>query len=241
MSVLSKGDEMSNVGSFVAAIAFVFANAWAAFADELVKPDPSTAPTALQIKVSQGDAWAYEIRDDVTGDAKGLITFVATKVTDDGIETLVTYQRTATNALTTSTEVFDARWRMKDNGKVLYQPHLDSTGVPDDLQVGKSWSFKYETSRKAAVLGQEYAGLGKVEAWEHITLPNGSGYDAFKIDVTSSTTLRGSDRKIETHSIMWFAPAVNRLVRRVDEQRENGKLKDASEQTLREYKPVSKT
>ena len=47
--------------------------------------------------------------------------------------------------------------------------------------------------------------------------------------------------KHETHTVMWYAPSANRLVKRIDEVRDNGKLLDASEQTLREYKPASKS
>jgi len=161
-------------------------------------------------------------------------------LTDGVIETRVTQRRLATNAQVASVDVFDPRWRLKDNGKVVYRPYSDSSGVPEDLQVGKSWSFKFESVRKGAAQTQEFAGVGKVEAWERVALPSGSAYDAFKIDVAAAPRSAPAGRKVELHAMMWFAPAVNRVVKRVDESRVDGKLRDASEQTLRAYKPAAK-
>ncbi len=225
------------------AFAFTFAVvsfASTAVAEDAVKTDQPAAPANPPIQVSRGDSWAYDLRDDVTDEAKGSIVFEVTKITDAGIETQVTRQIFATHAKTTSSELFDARWRMKDNAKFLFSPHLDSTGAPDDLQVGKSWSFKYEAQRKGAAQTQEFSGVGKVAAWERVTLPNGAAYDAFKIDVAAAPRSAPAGRKVELHAMMWFAPAVNRVVKRVDESRVDGKLRDASEQTLRAYKPAAK-
>lgn len=211
-----------------------------AFGDDAVKDGPPAPPAIPAIQVSRGDVWTYDVRDDVADEARGTIAFEVTKVTDGAIETRVVQHRLATNAQVTSADVFDPRWRLKDNGKVVYRPYSDDSGVPDDLQVGKSWSFKFESVRKAAAQTQEFAGAGKVEAWERVALPNGSAYDAFKIDVRF-TTSTANNRKREAHTVMWFAPAANRVVKRTDEIRLDGKLQDSTEQTLREYKPAPKT
>jgi hypothetical protein len=202
------------------------------------KTDLPAAPANPSIQIARGDSWTYEIRDDVTGDVRGTISFEVTKVSETEIETRVSQQKQFSKSPLIATAIFDARWRMKDNGKFAYHPYLDSTGIPTDLQVGKTWTFNYQALRKGSALTREFAGVGKVEAWERIALPGGASYDAFKIDVTFATK---SARKQETHSIMWFAPAVNRLVKRVDESRDNGKLRDATEQTLVTYKPAAKS
>ena len=232
---------MSPVGPLALAVALIVSVAATAVADDAVKTDQPAAPANPAIQVSRGDSWTYDLRDDVTDEAKGTLAFEVTKVTDVEIETRVSQLKQATKAQTTSTAIFDARWHMKDNGKFIFRPYGDDTGVPEDLQVGKSWSFKYEALRKGSALTKEFAGVGKVEAWERVTLPSGSAYDAFKIDVTLAMTSAADNRKHETHSIMWFAPAVNRLVKRIDESRDNGKLRDATEQTLREYKRAPRT
>ncbi len=233
---------MSPVGPFAFAVAIVLiaSAAATAVADDAVKVDQPAAPTNLAIQVSRGDVWTYDVRDDIVDEAKGTIAFEVTKVTDGAIETRTVQHKQATNAETTNADIFDSRWRLKDNSKFVYQPHSDDSGVPEDLQVGKSWSFKFESVRKGAAQTREFAGVGKVEAWERVTLPNGSAYDAFKIDVRFAT-FTANDRKRETHTVMWFAPAVNRVVKRIDEIRVNGKLEDSTEQTLREYKPAPKT
>jgi hypothetical protein len=224
---------MFPVRALVASLAF--ASAGAAFAQDAAKPD-QPAPAKLAVHVSDGDSWTYDVRDDVTGDPRGTLAFVVTKATSAEIVTSVTFARPAAKGA--NTEVFDARWRMKDNGKVVFRPYRDDTGVPDDMSLGKSWSFKFQTMRKGAVVGQAFAGVGKVEAWERVKLSNAMSFDCYRIDVRQTTTLAANRHRRETHTVMWFAPAANRLVKRTDETRDNGKLLDASTQTLRAYKPA---
>ncbi len=231
---------MSSTTLFVCVIALIVAAGAPALADDAANANPPAPPANSVIQVSRGDVWTYDVRDDIVDEPKGTIAFEVTKVTDGAIETRTVQHKQATSAETTNADIFDSRWRLKDNSKFVYQPHSDDSGVPEDLQVGKSWSFKFESVRKGAAQTREFAGVGKVEAWERVTLPNGSAYDAFKIDIRFATST-ANDRKRETHTVMWFAPAVNRLVKRIDEIRENGKLEDSTEQTLREYKPAPKT
>jgi hypothetical protein len=221
--------------SFLAALAVI--GAAPALADDAIKADASVAPINPTIQVSRGDAWTYDLRDNVTGDLTGTVAIEVTKASDVAIETRVTQHKRDTNADSVSVEVFDARWRLTDIGKTLFKPYNDATGVPTDLEVGKSWSFKDEADRKGSTLKIEASGVGTVEAWERVTLPSGVAYDAFKIDVSLSS-IAANSRKHETHSVIWFAPSVNRFVKRVDETRVNGKLQNATEQTLREYKPA---
>lgn len=235
-----KGRELSQLRVLAFVWALLATTAAPAGAEDSSKLDPSTAPVDPKIQVSLGDSWTYDLRDDVTGDLKGSVAFEVTKVTDGEIETRTTRQMSTTNAKTTAVQRFDARWRRTDNGKYVWRPHLDTSGVPDDLRVGKSWSFKFEALRKGSAQTEEYAGVGKVEAWERVTLPSGAAYDAFKIDVADTQTSGLAGRKHENHAVMWFAPAVNRLVKMIDESRDNGKLRDATEQTLREYKPAAR-
>jgi hypothetical protein len=199
------------------------------------------APDNPAIHVSAGDSWTYDLRDQVTGDAQGTIGFEVTKLSDAGIETRETVTKKATGMKSSATEIFDARWRMKDNGRVVFRPYLANTGVPDDLKVGKTWSFKYQVVRKGAGAPLDFAGEGKVESFERLKLPSGASFDAFRIDVKFASVANPNKHKHETHTVMWFAPSANRLVKRTDEVRDNGKLMDSSEQTLREYKPASKT
>jgi hypothetical protein len=223
----------ARVCAFAAALSLV---STAAFAEDSAPAAPDNPP----IKVAVGDSWTYELRDQVTGDATGTIAFEVTKISDAGIETRETVTKKGSDVKSSATEVFDARWRLKDNGKVTFRPYSANTGVPDEIKVGKSWTFKYQAVRKEAPGLRNFAGEGKVESFERLKLPSGASFDAFKIDVKFATTLPNK-HKIETHSVMWYAPAANRLVKRTDEVRDNGKVKDATEQTLREYKPASKS
>jgi hypothetical protein len=50
------------------------------------KTDLPAAPANPSIQIARGDSWTYEIRDDVTGDVRGTISFEVTKVSETEIE-----------------------------------------------------------------------------------------------------------------------------------------------------------
>jgi hypothetical protein len=217
------------------AFAAVFAFAGAALAQDASQPKDAAPPANPKIVVARGDRWTYEVRDDITGDLKTVVDYAVTDVTDKEIDTRVRFTNVATGAETTAVQVFDPRWRLKDTGAFLYRPALEETGTPADIKVGQTWSFRYDSARINPPSHFRFAGKGKVDSWEHVSVANGLAYDAFKIVFDSAVTPVVNNRKFETKIVLWYAPAANRYVKRRYESRQNGKLFDASVETLRNY------
>jgi len=226
---------MSLFRPYVFGAAFTLVSGLTAFADDNGKPSDPNPPANPKVEVSRGDRWTYEVRDDITDELKTILDFAVTDVTDSEIDTRLRFTNAATNAETTGVQVFDPFWRIKDNGANIYRPSGDETGITQDLQVGKTWSYGYESSRINPPATFKWAGKANVEAWEHVTVANGLAYDAFKIVFNASVTPVVNNRKFQMHVVLWYAPAANRYVKRIFETRQNGKLLEASVETLRDY------
>jgi hypothetical protein len=227
---------MSKFARLATAVAFVLAGGCAALADDDTKPNDPNPPASVKIEVARGDRWTYEVRDDVTDELKTILDVAVTDVSDSEIDTRVRFTNASTNAESTAVQVFDPRWRLKDNGAAIYRPALDHFGIPADIQVGKTWSYNFEMSRINPPGNFKFAGKAKVESWERVSVRNGLAYDAFKIVFNSAATPVVNNRKLEEHIVQWYAPAANRYVKLVYESRQNGKLLEATVQTLRDYR-----
>ena len=227
---------MSKLARLAMAVAFAVAGGCAAFADDDTKPSDPNPPVNPKIEVSRGDRWTYELRDDITDELKTILDFAVTDVTDSEIDTRVRFTNAMTNAETNGVQVFDPRWRLKDNGVATYRPALEHGGIPADIQVGKTWPYSYEMSRINPPANFKFVGKAKVESWERVAVGNGLAYDAFKIVFNSAVTPVVNNRKFEEHVELWYAPAANRYVKQIYESRQNGKLVEATVQTLRDYR-----
>jgi len=226
--------------SLAMAVAFAIAGGCAAFADDDTKPSDPNPPVNPKVEVSRGDRWTYEVRDDITDELKTILDFAVTDVTDSEIDTRARYTNTATNAETNSVQVFDPNWRMKDNGGATFRPGNDQTGIPTDLQVGKTWPFHFDMVRINPPANFRFVGKATVESWERVAVANGLAYDAFKVVYNSAVSPVVNNRKWEEHVELWYAPSANRYVKRRYESRQNGKLFEATVETLREYQRRSK-
>lgn len=209
----------------------------AAYADDDAKLSTSPPPATIKIDIARGDRWIYEIRDDITDELKIVTDYTVTEVTDSEIDTRVRYTNIANNnSETTGVQTFDLNWHTKDNGTVTFRPGLEDVGVPADLHLGKTWSYKYETMRVRPLAHFSFVGKAKVDSWEHVVVGNGLAFDAFKIVYESSVFPVVNNRKFTSRVELWYAPAANRYVKRKYESRMNGKLADASEEILRDYR-----
>jgi hypothetical protein len=230
----------SRFGRLACAVFFSVAGGCAAFADDDPKPSDPNPPATTKIEVARGDRWTYEVRDDITDELKSILDFAVTDVADSEIDTRARFTNVATNAESASVQVFDQNWRLKDNGGAIFKPAEDETGIPADVQLGKAWTYGFEMSRISPAAHFKFVGKAKVYAWERVTVANGLAFDAFKIVYNSAVTPVVNNRKWEVHVELWFAPAANRYVKRRYESRQNGKLVEASIETLRDYQRRAK-
>jgi hypothetical protein len=102
--------------------------------------------------------------------------------------------------------------------------------------VGKEWRFQHRNQNtstgavirvttKAKVVGQETAKVGSQE------------YETFKIETQIHQVIPGSGRSQDLSITTWYAPAINRWVKRSWALRADGHLKDQHTHELVEYSP----
>jgi hypothetical protein len=208
-----------------------------ALADEATKPASSPAPSETAVNVNPGDSWEYEIRDGLTDQLTATEHFTVTEVTTSEIDVRKRWTATKTQQESSGLVTFDRNWRMKEDSAWRFAPPAGTTGIPEGLAVNKSWSYTRKSTRLSPPLDLKYTGSGKVAAWEEVTLPNGASYDAYRIEITEAVTPVVNNRKSEDKVVEWYAPSVNRYVKRTWESRQNGKLVDEGVELLTIYEP----
>jgi hypothetical protein len=206
-----------------------------AFADDAPKAALGPEPSGVVVAVKAGDSWDYELRDGITNEPKSNIHLTVTEVSDGEIDARSSVTNAKKTDETSRLIVTDRNWRLKSNDRFDYKPFNNATGIPDGLAVGKSWTFAQVNKRLTPPQEYKITGSGKVAAWERVTLPSGTAYDAYRIEFTTTTEANG--RKFEDKTIEWFAPSANRMVQRTWESRQNGKLADKTLEFLTGYKP----
>lgn len=208
-----------------------------ALADDATKPASSPAPSETVVNVNPGDSWEYEIRDGLTGQLKTTMYLTVTEVTANEIDVRHRWTMAKTQQESSALVTFDRNWRMKEDGARRFAPPNDATGIPDGLAVNKSWNYTRKTTNLSPPADVKFTGSGKVAAWEEVTLPNGASYDAYRIEITEAATPVVNNRKFEDKIVEWYAPSVNRYVKRTWESRQNGKLVDEGLELLTIYEP----
>jgi hypothetical protein len=208
----------------------------------------SDAPAAVQtIDVKKGDQWVYKVRDDITGTVKFTSTFAVTAVTDSEID--VRHQtKVGTNGQESSAlEVYDRHWRMIEGPRGTYKSYSSNSGIAEELVVGKQWTYSYEHTPASGKTVWTWTGHAEVQAMETVTLPSGESFDAFRIEFVETTSkvsnpgilVIGGDneptKRTDFKTVEWYAPKVNREIKRTYETRQNGKLFDAGSSELISY------
>jgi hypothetical protein len=168
--------------SFAAACCLLLLGAGHGYAQTDTTPKEKTPPAIKSIDVRKGDQWVYELRDELTDELKFTMSYAMSDLADNEIDIRVKTKAVATNAEGAYLEVFDRRWRKTEGTKFSFKKYQESWGVPDDLAVGKDWSYEYEMHVVGSVVNFKWAGHGEVVAWEKVTLPSGQSFDAFKIE-----------------------------------------------------------
>jgi hypothetical protein len=179
--------------------------------------------------VRVGDRWSYDIKDDLTGDLRQSVTIVVVEVNDKEITTRATV-RGRDRPLTT---VFDPGWGRIDDGTWKLQPA--GIGIQQPLQVGKEWRSDANAMNIQSGVPFRASGVAKVAAQESVTTPAGT-FDTYRIDTTVRLLNTRDQTKSSTWTfVYWYAPAVNRWVKRKTEARYEGRLRDSNIEELTEY------
>jgi hypothetical protein len=188
-------------------------------ASQTVEPGP----------VRVGDRWSYDVKDDATGELKHSVTFVVIEVNAKEI----TARMTMRGKDRPRTFVFAPDWGRIDDSVWRYQP--SEIGVRMPLKVGKEWRAEANAQNMQTGIALRAAGVAKVVGQETVTTPAGT-FDTFRVEAT----VRQVNTKDQTKSgtithIIWYAPAVNRWVKRKNELRFEGRLRDSVLEELTDY------
>lgn len=200
-------------------------------------PAPTPAPAATE-NVDQekmedpqvGDHWTYEVRDDISGDVKSLLTDTVTDLTDSQISLRITRAGNTSSGYQT----FDRSWNLIKSGIYRYSPS-DGTGIRAPLAVGKTWSFKSSDINGTSGLSAKRSGTSKVTAQESLTTQAGT-FDTFKIE-TSIRVQNANNATDKAQVVMqtWYAPSIDHWVKRSIVTRSDGRVRANNTTELVEY------
>lgn len=180
--------------------------------------------------VLPGDRWVYEVKDEVSGDLKSTTTVVVLDVSETEINTRVSVR----GAARPQQIVFDRSWNRIDDSVWKYRPS-DGTGIKVPLQIGKDWRFQNKATHFQNGTAVSTTGQSKIVSEEKVTTSAGT-FDAFKIE----TTMRQVNSNDQTKAAMvtaawWYAPSINRWVRKTYSVKIEGRLRDSHTEELVEY------
>lgn len=197
---------------------------------------PAAKPVITMQEPLVGDHWTYEIRDLITGQISETATVVITDVTPAEVSVRSSIQGSVQRADRDVIAVYDRSWNLKSSGVWKHSPN-DGLGIKSSLQVGATWTFRSDdigTSERGTSHFKR-TGNSKTVGQEKITTKAGT-FDTFKIETTYSTQ-RTDDpgTKNETTIQTWYAPAINRWVKRVRTSRTNKLLRTNTSNELVDY------
>jgi hypothetical protein len=189
----------------------------------------STVPTA---GVNVGDTWVYERTDDITGRTTIGLKYVVTEHTDKQV--VMRASENGRDALELT--IFDTNWNLISEGQWRKKPN-DGTGINGPLEIGAQWRFKHSVQSLQTGKAYHAEGSAKIEAKESVSTSAGT-FEAFKV-VTEIDREHGADPTRREHFTVttWYAPAVNRWVKRTVVARVNGHLASSATMQLTAYLP----
>lgn len=198
------------------------------------QPSPATATESSGVISMEdpqiGDHWTYEARDDISGDIKGTITLTITDITPAEFAVRMTIDGKSD----ARDQTFSRSWDIVNNGTWQFTPN-DGGGVRPPLSVGKTWSFESTDVNPSAGASFERSGTSKVTAQETIATRAGT-FETFKIETTAESRYSKDPSRTSLYETQsWFAPAINRWVKRSHIRRSEGLVRDRGSLELVEY------
>jgi|SRR5882672_2885619 hypothetical protein len=181
--------------------------------------------------VLPGDRWVYEVTDEVTGDIKATTTIVVLDVSEKEITTRWSARGGAASARPV---VFNRNWSRVDDSVWKYTPS-DGSGIKLPLRVGQDWRFEGKATHFQNGTAYSINGQSKVVGSEKLTTSAGT-FDTFKIE-TSIRQINANDQTkgSTVASTLWYAPSINRWVRKTYKLQVEGRLRESQTEELSDY------
>jgi hypothetical protein len=202
----------------------------AALAVLLVDMFAASAQTPDLGGVLAGDRWLYDITDEITGDLKYTTSVVVIDVSDMEINTRVT-----TRGIERPRQVvFDRGWSRIDDEVWKFAPS-DGSGIRMPLEVGKEWRFDNNGKNLLHGFTWRTTGQSKVTAQEKVTTSAGT-FETFKIEtVMRHVSSTDATKSATVTNTLWYAPTVNRWVRKVYRLEREGRVRESQTEELSDY------
>jgi hypothetical protein len=195
----------------------------------LIGPREGGAQPAASGAVQVGDRWSYDIKDTLTGDLRRAVTVVVVEVTNKEITT----RESALGRDHPQTTVYDLDWGRIDDG--VWQLRPSGIGIKLPLQTSKEWRSDANVVNSKSGVVLRATGTAKVVRQEQVTTSAGT-FDSFRIDMTVRMINTRDQTRSETWAfVVWYAPVVNRWVKRTAEFRQEGRLRDSYSEELTKY------
>jgi hypothetical protein len=170
-----------------------------------------------------GDRFIYDTKDEVTGEPKGSYVAVVTEVSDKEIVSSISVPGKPGSRII----VYDRNLNRIDDST-----SNDGQGVRLPLAVGKTWRIEYEARNIQTSAISRTTGISKVAGQETITTPAGT-FETFKIELHLKSYNPVDQTKVyETDLVTWYAPEINRWVRRTFVNRFDKRLRSSTSEEL---------
>jgi uncharacterized protein DUF3108 len=180
--------------------------------------------------VLTGDRWLYDVTDELTGEVKHTASVVVIEVSDKEILARVSWRGTERPRQV----AFDRGWSRIDDEVWKFAPS-DGAGMQMPLEVGKDWRFENNAKNLSNGTTLRTTGQSKVVAEEKVTTGAGT-FQAFKIETTMRHVSSNDPTKAATvKSTLWYAPTVNRWVRKTYRLEREGRLRESTTEELTDY------
>jgi hypothetical protein len=176
----------------------------------------------------------------------GTTTYVVEDVGPNKIETDSRTHSSAGGPDSVVNYVYDRCWRaiQGPRGKVVNADAM--SGPIPSITVGQDWTTDIYWQPLNSSLRFKWTEHGHVAAWESVKLADGQKYDAFKITYRrESTPSEGTGiqvvtagettQKLVERTVEWYAPAVNRYVKRTFEASRDGTIYQSFSEELTSY------
>lgn len=188
------------------------------------------SPDESDGRIRAGDRFTYDTKDEITGEPKGTYVSVVTEVSDKEITTVVSYRGRNGQQLV----VLDRDLNRIDDSIWKFNPS-DGQGVRLPLEVGKEWRQEYDAKNMQTGAILRSTDVSKVVAQETVTTPAGT-FDTFKIvrHVLQHNTVDPT-KASDTEVVMWYAPRINRWVRRTFVTRVEKRLRSSTSEELVDF------
>lgn len=185
------------------------------------------------VDAARGDEWIYLTQDTLTGESLSEVEVVVVDRQAGEIDVRLRVTDPRTGAVRVGAATFDPFWRRMPDDSDSGQGTQDSWGLRPGLRVGDDWNYDFERPLSGGPIKMRWIGHGEALAVEPIDLPNGSTVEAVKIEFFERPAV--ARYRFEMHVVEWFAPEINRYVRREIETRQAGKIVESTSEILQDY------